>query len=71
MKFSKQQLNRLATIVGVICGTLGILGENGYVEARLGRTAAAVGIFLGGVISQQPATAHPTTEEVEDRETET
>lgn len=55
MKLSKNTLNILGTTFGAIAGISGILGSNGYVEAKLAGTVASVATLALGIVTQSPS----------------
>lgn len=67
MKFDKQQLDRLATFLGAVAGICGVLVANDVLPPKIGGSVGGIATVLLGIITQRPASAHPTTEEVEDK----
>lgn len=66
MKLNKRQLDRLASQLGLIAGIAGAIAANGIYPKFFGTMSAIALVFLGQ-ITQRPATAHPTTEDVEQK----
>lgn len=68
MRFSKKQLDFLATLLGAIAGISGVLVANDAISPKIGGSIGGVATVLLGIITQRPADKHPTTQEVEKRE---
>ncbi len=69
MKFSKRQLDSIATLLGAIMTTCGILLTYEVGDRKIVGMVGAFALGIHGWVTQKPADAHPTTEEVEDLET--
>lgn len=65
MKLNKKQLDVLSTILGAIAGIATVLGTQEVINPKLAGTVGGVATVMLGVVTQRPADAHPTTEEVE------
>ena len=68
MKLNKAQLDFLSTLFGIIAGISGVLVVNGYLDAKLGGTIGGISTVLLGYVTQRPADARPTTEQLEEEE---
>jgi len=66
IKLNKNQLDTLATIFGAIAGICGVLLTQEIGDRKTVGTVGGVSTVLLGIISQRPADASPTTEDVED-----
>lgn len=66
IKFNKNQLDLLATIFGAIAGICTVFATQKVGDIKVVGTIGGVSTVLLGVVSQRPADAHPTTEDVED-----
>lgn len=62
---NKKQLDRLATLVGVLSGIAGVLGTTGYLSPKLAGTITGVSTICLGYLIQKPASEHPNTEDLE------
>lgn len=69
MRLNKWQLDFLSTLFGLIAGISAVLVTYEVVPPKLGGTVGGISTVLLGCITQRPADARPTTEQVEDRET--
>jgi len=67
MKFNKNQLDLLATIFGVIAGICLVLTNQQVGDRKLVGTVGGISTVLLGIITQRPADAHPTTEDIEEK----
>lgn len=68
MKFNKYQLDLLGTILGAIAGIAAVLVTYDVVPKKVGGSVGGVATVLLGIVTQRPADASPTTEEVEEKE---
>lgn len=68
MKLNKKQLDVVATVLGAVAGIATVLGTQQIINPRLAGTISGVSTVLLGVVTQRPADSHPTTEEVEQGE---
>ncbi len=66
MKLNKYQLDLLATIFGAIAGICGVLVTQEVGDRKVTGTVGGVATVLLGVVSQRPANASPTTEDLEE-----
>ena len=66
MKLNKYQLDLLATIFGAIAGICGVLATQEVGDRKVTGTIGGVATVLLGVVSQRPANASPTTEDLEE-----
>lgn len=66
MKLNKNQLDTLATIFGAIAGICGVLLTQEIGDRKTLGTVGGVSTVLLGIVTQRPADAHPTTEDVEE-----
>lgn len=66
IKFNKNQLDLLATIFGAIAGICTVFLTQGVGDAKTVGTIGGVSTVLLGIVSQRPANAAPTTDDVED-----
>lgn len=67
MRLNKNQLNLLGTIFGAIAGISGVLGTNEVISPKIAGAVGGTAMVLLGIVTQQPASAHPTTEDVEEK----
>lgn len=67
LNLSKKQLDSLSTLVGLTAGISTVLMQQGYLSDRLGGTIAGISVVLLGYLTNKPATARPTTEDLEER----
>lgn len=67
IKLNKNQLDTLATIFGAIAGICTVFVTQNVGDARAVGTIGGVSTVLLGIVTQRPADAHPTTEDVEER----
>lgn len=68
LRLNKPQLDLIATIIGLIGGCAGVLGANQIIDGKLAGSISGISTVFLGAIVQRPATAQPTTEQVEDKE---
>lgn len=68
LKLNKQQLDFIATVLGVIGGIATVLGTNQVIDGKIAGSVSGVSLVLLGAVTQRPATAKPTTEELEEKE---
>lgn len=66
MKLNKNQLDLLATIFGAIAGISTVLATQQVGNPKVIGTIGGVSTVLLGVITQRPANASPTTEDIEE-----
>ena len=66
MRLNKYQLDALGTTLGLVAGIAGVIATNGY-NPQFWGLVAGLATFLLGYVTNRPATAHPTTKEVEPR----
>ncbi len=66
MKLSKPQLDILATVLGAIAGICIILDTEEVGNRKLVRVTGGIATVMLGMVANKPATASPTTEEVEE-----
>ncbi len=66
IKVNKNQLDILATIFGAIAGICTVFITQDVGDRKVAGTVGGVATVLLGIITQRPANAHPTTEDVED-----
>ncbi len=64
---NKKQLDLAATIFGAIAGICTVMITQEIGDRKVVGFIGGTSTVLLGVITQQPANKHPTTEEVEDR----
>ncbi len=69
IKLNKKQLDFLGTGLGLIAGIATVLTTQGVISGKVGGTVSGVATVLLGYVVQRPATAEPTTEEVEEKQT--
>jgi hypothetical protein len=65
MRLSKVQLDNLSTTLGLCAAISVILAQYGWIPDRIGGTISAISLACLGYLTNKPASAHPTTEEVE------
>lgn len=65
IKFNKPTLDALGTLFGVVAGISAVLGTFEVVSPRVAGAVGGIASVLLGVVTQKPATATPTTEQVE------
>lgn len=68
MKLNKWQLDCLSTIFGLTAGISAVLVTYDVVPKRIGGIVGGISTVLLGYITQRPADARPTTEQVEEKE---
>lgn len=68
IKLNKNQLDLLATIFGSIAGICTVLTIQQVGNAKVVGTVGGISTVLLGIVTQRPASASPTTEEVEEEE---
>lgn len=66
---NKNQLDLLGTIFGAIAGVCTVLATQQVGNPKVIGTVGGVSTVMLGIVTQRPATASPTTEEVEEEET--
>lgn len=66
INLSKPQLDKLGTFFGVVAGICAVLTSQGIGNPKVTETIGGISIVLLGVVTNKPATASPTTEEVEE-----
>lgn len=69
IKLNKPQLDLLATIFGAIAGICTVLITQEVGNPKVVGTIGGVSTVLLGIITQRPASAAPTTEDLEEEET--
>ena len=67
MKLSKTQLDNASTTIGLAIAILVALNTYDYLPKRESGCAIAIFSAIFGYLTNKPATAHPTTEEAEDK----
>ena len=67
MKLNKYQLDLLATIFGAIAGICGVLVTQDVGDHKVTGTVGGVATVMLGIITQRPADASPTTEDLEEK----
>lgn len=67
IKLNKSQLDNASTAIGLILAILIPLNTYDYLPKRETSCVIAILIAVGGYLTNKPATARPTTEEVEDK----
>lgn len=67
MKLNKYQLDLLGTIFGTIAGLCGVMVTQDVGDRKLVSTIGGAATVLLGIITQRPADASPTTEDLEDK----
>ena len=67
MKLNKYQLDLLATIFGAIAGICGVLVTQEVGDRKVTGTVGGVATVILGIITQRPADASPTTEDLEEK----
>lgn len=68
MSLNKRQLDTLATVFGAIAGICLVLSNQQVGNSKIVGTIGGISTVLLGIITQRPADASPTTEEVEEEE---
>lgn len=68
IKLNKNQLDLLSTAFGAIAGICTVLTIQQVGNAKIVGTVGGVSTVLLGIVTQRPASAHPTTEDVEEKE---
>lgn len=66
VKLNKNQLNLLGTIFGAIAGICTVLSNQNLGDRKVVGTVGGLSVVFLGIVTQRPADAHPTTEDVED-----
>ncbi len=66
LKINKNQLDLLGTIFGAIAGICTVLLTQNVGDSKTIGTIGGVATVLLGVVTQRPASAAPTTEDVEE-----
>lgn len=66
VKFNKNQLDLLGTIFGAIAGICTVFVTQKIGDIKVVGTIGGVSTVLLGIVTQRPADAHPTTEDVEE-----
>ncbi len=67
MKLNKYQLDLLGTVFYAIAGICGVLVTQEVGDRKVTGTVGGVATVLLGVVTQRPANASPTTEELEEK----
>ena len=67
MKLNKYQLDLLGTIFGAIAGICGVLVTTEVGDRKVTGTVGGVATVMLGIITQRPADASPTTEDLEEK----
>ena len=67
MKLNKYQLDLLATIFGAVAGICGVLITQEVGDRKIVGTVGGCATVLLGIITQRPADASPTTEDLEEK----
>ncbi|WP_009631027.1 hypothetical protein [Synechocystis sp. PCC 7509] len=67
IKLNKNQLDLLGTIFGAIAGICAVLVTQEVGDAKTVGTIGGVATVLLGVVTQRPANAAPTTEDIEEQ----
>lgn len=65
MRLSKRQLDTLSTFLGLIAGITGVLTANKIIAENIGGTISGISLVILGYLTNQPASARPTTEDLE------
>lgn len=65
MRLSKEHLDFFSTLCGLIVGVSGVLVANGVVNPKIGGTVGGIAGVCLGYLTNKPASAHPTTQELE------
>ncbi len=68
VKFDKNQLNTLGTILGLTAGIFTVLGTQEIISPKLAGTVSGIATVFLGYVVQQPASKAPTTNEAEEEE---
>ena len=68
LKFNKNQLDTLGTILGLIAGISTVLSTQGVVDQKIAGTVGGIATVFLGCVVQRPANSPPTTEEAEEKE---
>ncbi|GET37431.1 hypothetical protein [Microseira wollei] len=68
LKFNKNQLDTLGTILGLIAGISTVLSTQGVVDKKIAGTVGGIATVFLGYVVQRPAKSPPTTEEAEEKE---
>lgn len=68
MKLNKWQLDFLSTVFGLTAGISGVLVANQMITPQIGGTVGGISTVFLGYLTQRPADARPTTEQVEENE---
>lgn len=64
-RFSKRDLDRLTTLIGIVGMAAGVLTAQGIGDPRLLGSVSGICTGLTGYLIQKPADTHPTTEDLE------
>ena len=67
IKLNKSQLDSATTAIGLVLAILIPLNTYDYLPKRETNCAIAILVAVAGYLTNKPATARPTTEEVEDK----
>lgn len=65
MRLSKDKLDFLGTVFGLIAGVSAVLGTYEVISPKTAGTVGGVAGVLLGIVTQRPADQHPTTQEIE------
>jgi len=67
MKLNKPQLDFLGTVFGLVAGICGVLVTQEVGDRKVVGTVGGCATILLGIITQRPADASPTTEDLEEK----
>lgn len=68
--FNKNQLNTLGTILGLTAGISTVLGTQGVIDQKIAGTISGIATVCLGYVVQQPASNPPTTNQLEEENTD-
>lgn len=66
VRFNKNQLNTLGTLLGLTAGIATVLGTQEVISPKIAGTISGIATVCLGYVVQQPANKPPTTEDVEE-----